>query len=239
MSEIRDSLVLYLKKVKEDTKCKGFVIGLSGGIDSAVVTKLAADAVGGDKILNIFMPTSSTPKEDSELTSSMAELWGTEYREIDITPALDMMKTLTGATEKLDIGNLAARIRMTVLYANARMRDYIVIGTSNKSELMMGYFTKYGDGACDALVISELYKTQVRELASEISVPKEIIDRPPSAGLWEGQTDESDMGISYHDLDIILDSLDDSADPRAKDVRERVGRNGHKRNGPLTPPKVY
>lgn len=211
---VRDRIVAFLRDLRERTGCRGFTIGLSGGIDSAVVTKLAADAVGGENVSNIFMPVDSTPAADHECTERMSRLWKTSFRTINIQKPLDDIVSLTGSTERIDIGNIAARIRMNILFNDARRKGNLVLGTSNRSELMMGYFTKFGDGACDAMPICGLYKTQVRQLAALIGVPDDIISKPPSAGLWEGQTDENDMEITYEHLDIILDALDRGADPK-------------------------
>ena len=236
----------FLRDIMADTGCKGFVIGLSGGIDSAVVTKLAADAVGGDKILNIFMPVDSTPKDDYDITESMSRMWGTKLKVMNIQSAVDTFVKITGTEDRMDIGNIAARSRAIVLFNEARRNGYIVLGTSNRSELMMGYFTKFGDGACDAMPISGLFKTQVRELAREIGIPEEVILKPPSAGLWEGQTDEGDMQITYDDLDRILMAMDEGKDPASlvsdtmtiEDVQRvvrRVSSMVHKTSPPYRP----
>jgi len=211
MDELR--ITDFLRELKERTGCSGFVIGLSGGLDSAVVTKLAADAIGGGNVHNIFMPVDSTSREDHECTERMTRIWGTSYDKMNIQTPLDEMVSLTGTEDRVDIGNIAARLRMNILFNESRRRNCLVLGTSNKSELMMGYFTKFGDGACDAMPICDLYKTQVREMASRIGVPKDIIDKPPSAGLWEGQTDEGDMGISYDELDRILEGIEKGVPP--------------------------
>ncbi len=241
-----DSLVSFIRGLKEDTGCKGFVVGLSGGLDSAVVTKLAVDAVGGDNVLNIFMPVDSTPKADYDITTKMSDMWGTRYKVINIQSVVDPFVKITDSEDRMDIGNIAARSRMTILFNEARKNGYIVLGTSNKSELMMGYFTKFGDGACDAMPICNLFKTQVRSLAKEIGVPAEVISKPPTAGLWEGQTDESDMQITYDDLDRILAAVTEGNDPMSvisdtiskEDVQrivQRVDAMKHKSSPPYRP----
>ena len=194
-----DDLVGFIRSTVESIGCKGVVVGLSGGIDSATVTKLCVDALGPDKVLNVFMPSRVTPAEDYKTTSELCSMWGTEYKVVDIQPAVDalMAVLLSGRETPLERGNISARCRMIVLYNLAKKRDYVVMGTSNQSEMMMGYFTKFGDGACDITPMANLYKTEVRQIA-----------KPPSAGLWEGQTDESEMGIKYEDLDGILYDLE-------------------------------
>ena len=208
--EDADALVSFIRTTAERTGCKGAVVGLSGGLDSATVTKLCADALGPDRVLNVFMPSRVTPAEDYKVTSELSSMWGTEYKVVDIQPAVDALAAvlLSGKETPLERGNISARCRMIVLYNMAKKRDYLVFGTSNQSEIMMGYFTKFGDGACDVTPLANLYKTEVRQLARIIGVPEDIIAKPPSAGLWEGQTDESEMGIRYEDLDGILFDLE-------------------------------
>lgn len=233
----------FIKDTVKKTKSKGVVIGLSGGIDSAVVTKLCADALGPENVLNIFMPSRGTPAEDYKTTADLAILWGTEYRVVDVQPAVDALAAvlLSDAETPLERGNISARCRMAVLYNLAKKRQYLVAGTSNQSEIMMGYFTKFGDGACDMTPLANMYKTEVRQIAAIIGVPQPIIDKPPSAGLWEGQTDESEMGIKYEDLDAILYEMEqdrtdaqiaaDTGLPKEQvsDIRRQVQLMEHKR----------
>ncbi len=205
-----DAIVDFIRSSISSIGCKGVVVGLSGGIDSATVTKLCVDALGADRVLNVFMPSRFTPAEDYKVTAELSDMWGTEYRVVDVQPAVDALAAvlLSGKETPLETGNISARCRMIVLYNLAKKRDYVVMGTSNQSEIMMGYFTKFGDGACDITPIANMYKTEVRQIAKLIGVPDAVIARPPSAGLWEGQTDESEMGISYEDLDGMLYLLD-------------------------------
>lgn len=205
-----EGLVGFIRNTAESVGCDGVVVGLSGGIDSATVTKLCADAIGPEKVLNVFMPSRVTPAEDYKVTAEMSSLWGTEYKVVDIQPAVDALAAvlLSGKETPLERGNISARCRMIVLYNLAKKRNYLVMGTSNQSELMMGYFTKFGDGACDVTPMANMYKTEVRQIARIIGVPEPVIAKPPSAGLWEGQTDESEMGIRYEDLDGILYDLE-------------------------------
>lgn len=218
-----EKLTDFIRGEVERTGCKGLVVGLSGGIDSAVVTKLCVDAIGADKILNIFMPTSVTALGDYKSTGDLSKLWGTTYKLVDIQPAVDAFTAALFSKEAapLERGNISARCRMVVLFNNAKKRNYMVVGTSNRSELMMGYFTKFGDGASDMVPMADLYKTQVWEVAKIIGVPQEYIEKVPTAGLWEGQTDESEMGVSYCDLDRVLNgfALSMSDVEIAKDLR--------------------
>ncbi len=239
----------FIRSTIQKIGCKGVVVGLSGGVDSATVTKLCVDALGPEKVLNVFMPSRVTPAEDYKTTSELSSMWGTEYRVVDVQPAVDALAAvlLSGRETPLERGNISARCRMIVLYNLAKKRDYIVMGTSNQSELMMGYFTKFGDGACDVTPLANMYKTEVRQIARIIGVPEPIIAKPPSAGLWEGQTDESEMGITYENLDgILYDMEQDRSDPQiAADtglplseierIRNQVASMEHKRLPAIRP----
>lgn len=238
----------FVRGVVADAGAKGVVIGLSGGLDSAIVTKICADAIGAEKVLNIFMPCGTTPGGDYDATEALSDLWGTEYLCLDIQPAVDALSAvLPDGQSNLDRGNVAARCRMAVLFNYARVRGYLVVGTSNRSEMMTGYFTKFGDNACDMQLISGYYKTQVRELARMAGVPEDIVSKPPSAGFWEGQTDEDEIGMPYSDLDSILVCIEEGMDEAEVSSvtgipAEKVGRifsmvrsTGHKRSPPLHP----
>ena len=243
------SLIDFIKTTVDGIGSDGVVIGISGGIDSAVVTKLCVDALGPERVLNVFMPSRVTPAEDYKTTKDLCKAWGTEYKVVDIQPAVDALAAvlLTGRETPLERGNISARCRMIVLYNLAKKRNYLVMGTSNQSEIMMGYFTKFGDGACDVTPLANMYKTEVRQIARIIGIPEEIIVKPPSAGLWEGQTDESDMGITYNDLDgILFDMEQDRSDvqiandtnlPKEKiaEIRRQVESMEHKRLPPIRP----
>lgn len=204
-----EELVEFIRNYVNSSGCEGVIIGQSGGVDSAVTVKLAVDALGPERVHPVFLPTDVTSEEDYVCTEKMSELWGMDYTVINIQPAVDAIISILGdELSSLEKGNIAARCRMTVLYERAKKMNCIVVGTSNQSELMMGYFTKYGDGACDLLPLVNMYKTNVWQLARLIGVPSEIIDKPPSAGFWEGQTDEDELGIKYSLLDQILYGLE-------------------------------
>jgi len=247
-AEQAESIKVFIRESVAATGASKAVVGLSGGIDSAVVAKLCVDALGPERVVCIFMPSSGTPKEDYGITEDLAGSWGVEYRAMDISQAVsDLDELLGGDLSPMDKGNLSARCRMTVLFSVARQLGGVVMGTSNRSEYMMGYFTKYGDGASDIAPLVCLYKTQVWQLARIIGVPDEIISRPPSAGLWDGQTDESDMGITYAELDPVLHYLESGMDiesisgetglsvDRILAVRRRMDSMSHKRALPVRP----
>lgn len=243
----------FIKESIRSTNSSGMVIGLSGGIDSAVVTKLAADSIDPSKILNVFMPSRVTPAADYKTTMELSQNWGTEYKIVDIQPAVDALTSvlLSDVEAPLERGNIAARCRMIVLYNLAKKRNYVVAGTSNQSEIMTGYFTKFGDGACDLTPLANTYKTEVKQMAAMIGIPQDIIDKPPSAGFWEGQTDESEMGISYDNLDAILYNMEmdfddeeiakdiDLSPEEVKKIRVLVESMEHKRRLPLRPDPIY
>ncbi len=237
---IRDSL--------EQSGMDGVIIGMSGGLDSSIVAKLATDALGPDKVLGIFLPESNSSQEDAEHAEFYARSLEIGFETIQID---DMMKAAREAagdsTDKVVLANMKARNRMIILYQRANSLNRLVLGTGNKSELMVGYFTKFGDGGCDLLPIGDIYKTQIKEMAEFLGLPKEIIIKPPSAGLWEGQTDEVELGISYQELDSILLGIelsmdDDEISERTNHpvsevarIRSMVRRTAHKRKTPLIP----
>jgi len=195
----------FLAEKLRKAGARGFVLGVSGGIDSAVVLRLCVRAVGKDKVLALMMPEKNSPKEDLEDGKDLCKHEGVKYKVIDITSTVAAcVKAIKGKVDRRSLANIKARCRMAVLYHYANTDRLLVVGTSNKSELLVGYFTKYGDGAADLEPIGDLYKTEVRELARRMEIPDRIIRKAPSAGLWKGQTDESEMGIKYERLDAIL-----------------------------------
>ena len=226
----------------------GVVVGLSGGIDSALVARLARDALGADHVLGLLLPDASFPEPLLRETEEYARSLGIEHRTVPIEPVEGAYRNLLPElADRISLGNVKARIRMTVEYAVARERRRLVTGTGNKSELLLGYFTKYGDGGVDLLPIGDLYKTDVRVIAQELALPAEVRERPPTAGLWEGQTDEEELGISYDDLDQILYGIEQLRSPeeiaaltgfpaeRVRWVEERVLKFRHKRRMPPIP----
>ncbi|MCL2786261.1 MAG: NAD+ synthase [Methanomassiliicoccaceae archaeon] len=243
------ALTERIRKAVEDTGLKGVVLGLSGGIDSAVVAKLCADAVGPENVMCVFMPSRVTPADDYRITTDLCARWGTEYRILDVQLAVDSLSAIlaTSTDTPLDRGNIAARCRMVVLFNLAKKNNKVVMGATNESEFRMGYFTKFGDGAYDISPMSGLYKTHVRQIARILGIPDEIIKRPPTAGLWAGQTDEGEMGITYDDLDPVLYRMSKGASDeeisartgvpteKVASVREKVAKSEHKRIPPICP----
>lgn len=226
----------------------GVILGLSGGLDSAVVLSLCASALDPKKVTALYMPVGEGNREDLDQSGELARSLKVNFRVVNIRPTLESVQShLNGEVRPFVLGNIAARIRMILLFSEANQRDLMVMGTSNKSELLTGYFTKFGDGAADLLPIGDLYKTQVRDLAKRLGLPAHFITKPPSAGLIEGQTDEDDLGVDYTMLDRILlgYELGMSSDEIIRrtgaeagvveNVLRRVKNAIHKRNLPAVP----
>ena len=251
MEEIVNKITKFIKEKVEEAKANGVVVGLSGGIDSSVTAYLCVKALGKDKVLGLIMPEKNTNPKDIEHAKMVAEKLGIKYIISDIT---DILKAFgaggyvpTKEFDKIADGNLKARIRMCLLYYFANKYNLLVAGTSNKSEIYVGYGTKHGDIACDIRPIGNLFKTEVRELAKYLGVPKEIIEKPPSAGLWEGQTDEGELGIKYETLDEILKLYEKGKTPEEihketnipletiEYVFDLIKKNEHKRTLPPAP----
>lgn len=205
IKKLHDDLIIWLRREVKEAGASGLLFGLSGGIDSSVVGVLAKEAFS-DNILGVIMPCHSNPK-DRDDALKVAEKFNIPYKIIQLDEIYDdFLKILpdTGSNIELARANIKPRLRMITLYYFANTYGYIVVGTGNRSELEIGYFTKYGDGGVDLLPLGNLVKSQVRELAKFLKIPKDIIEKPPSAGLWEGQTDEGEMGITYEELDRYL-----------------------------------
>jgi NAD+ synthase len=216
------------------------VIGVSGGIDSAVTSVLCCRAVGSDRVLGLTLPTAVTSPDDVRDATDLCRSLGMEHRIIPIDPILDAYRGMPGFAETPGLmGNLMARTRMVVLYYHANQEGRLVCGTSNRTEYLLGYTTKYGDNAADLQPILHLFKTEVRDLARDLGVPGTIIRKTPSAGLWEGQSDEAEIGFPYPVIDSALRSLEKNGWKSENEVEEKilflVKKNSHKR---LPPPNL-
>jgi len=238
---LADQISTWMAARVREAGARGLVVGLSGGVDSAVVAVLAQRAAG-EHLLGVLMPCHSL-LEDGELARLLARTFGIETLTVDLAPAYDaLLATLPPGSDRstersrqsLARANLKPRLRMTTLYYLANERNYLVAGTGNRSEVIVGYYTKYGDGGVDLEPLGGLLKTQVWDLARELGVPDVIVDRAPSAGLWRGQTDEGEMGITYAALDRTLVALE-QGDTRDIDpatlakVQGMIARSAHKR----------
>ena len=202
-----DIITNFIKTRVTDAESDGVVLGLSGGLDSAVTLSLAASALGSEKVTGLIMPFHMT--ESVDFAKNHAKLLGVSTVTINIIDIVSSYKKSSSLfSEKLSEGNLHSRIRMSLLYGHGFSSNRLVIGTSNKSELLIGYYTKWGDGGTDFLPIGDLYKSQIFELAKLLDIPMEIISRKPTAELWPGQTDEEDLGFTYGEMDKILFELE-------------------------------
>jgi NAD+ synthase len=244
-----DIISSFIRHHFEDSGARGIVLGMSGGLDSSLVAKLCADAVGPDKVVGAW--SGEGPARGAEFgdARSWAKALDVEFRRYNIAPLVSAFRRTLGIAsgDRVALGNVKARVRMILLYYIANTEDRLVMGTGNKSELATGYFTIFGDGGADFLPIGDLYKTQVREMAAFLRVPKRILEKVPTAGLWPGQTDEEELGIRYEDLDRILLGIElrfapDEIAARAgvdtetvRRVEAMVARNAHKRKPPLLP----
>jgi len=202
----RERIVEFIRKKVKEAKADGIVIGLSGGIDSALVAKLCVDALNGHEVLALVMPTKFTPKEDKNDAIEFAKSLGIEWKIRELDEIVDVLDQTVGVLlSKLSKGNMTTRLRMIFLYAFANQFNYLVAGTSDKSENFLGYFTKWGDGAVDFEPIIHLTKTEVRELAKFLEIPNRIVNKPSSPRLWKDHNAEKELGVSYKKLDKLLD----------------------------------
>jgi NAD+ synthase len=238
----------FIKTYIQNSKAEGVVIGLSGGLDSAVTAILCQNVLGKKNTNCIFLPDNITPELDVEHVKAIVKKFNLNLQERNIENFLDNINELF--IKKFDNNakaNVKARLRMLILYEYANMTNNIVCGTSNKSELLVGYFTKYGDGGVDINPLGDLYKTQIFQLAKYLKLPSEIIKKVPSAGLIKGQTDEKDLKISYSNLDLVLAGLEKKIDigsiskttninlSEIKRIDKMISMSQHKRRFSLIP----
>jgi len=215
-------IVKFIRRKVKEAGARGVVVGLSGGVDSAVVTALCKMALGKG-VIALIMPESETSQEDVADAVEFAKKMKVRYYVVDFSRVYNEFKrAIPIFNEKALVanGNLKARIRMCILYYFANRKKLLVAGTGNRSELLMGYFTRYGDGGVDFLPIGGLYKTDVVKLARELGIPKKIIEKKPSPGLWKGQTAEGELGVEYGKLDEVLRRIEFRSD---SEIAEEVG----------------
>jgi len=233
---VTNCIIEFIRNEVTIAKSQGVILGLSGGIDSSVALYLATKALGNTRVLGLILPDKKVSQQnDIDDAIELSQKVGINYHIIDITEIkqkyLDILPL-----EKISIGNLTARIRMNFIYYYSNIENKLVLGTSDKSELMIGYFTKFGDGAADMLPIGGLYKTQVRILATRLGVSEQIINQPSSPRFWRGHEAEKELGLTYDEIDLILQyylagDLDkcNLSKRKIKMVTDLVRKSSHKR----------
>jgi NAD+ synthase len=214
--------------IKKYVGTKNAFVGISGGIDSAVTAFLCVKALGKKKVFGVLMPYG----RQSDIFDSIAVVnqLNIKYFQKDIKPIVDQYKI---ADNRFVKANIMSRVRMSILYAYTNHKNGLVVGTTNKSEMAVGYFTKYGDGGCDLEPIANLYKTEVIEMAKHLNIPQNIIIKKPTAGLWDDQTDESEFGFTYSDLDVFLQGGHINPEIEVK-IQDLIKFSEHKRHLPPT-----
>jgi NAD+ synthase len=271
---ITEERIEFIRGVVDESGTDGVVVALSGGIDSTTVATLAVEALGTEAVFGLVLPTDASSGTNMADAKRVVGDLGIDYRSLDLKPLLDQFSEMmhskyvlttsradqgrtrvfepTAPAEKSSLttarGNATARLRMAAAYYEANTTNRLVLGTGNRTELLLGYFTKYGDGGVDLLPLGDLYKTTVRELARHLGVSERIVEKPPTAGLWSGQTDEAELGAAYPTIDAVLELLVDegrtiqeTAD--ALDLERSLvekfatmyEESAHKRNPPPTP----
>lgn len=239
---------ILVRFIKDEVVTAGFrkaVVGVSGGVDSAVVAFLAAEALGKKNVRGVLMPHALSSRESLIDARRVVRATGIKNETVNITPIVTGFQKATGRTNSVRLGNAMARARMIVLYDRSALDKALVLGTSNKTELLLGYGTLHGDLAAAINPVGDLYKTQVWRLAKELGVPEEVISKNPSADLWKGQTDEGEFGFTYAQADALLSAMVDErlsdADLEGRGfsralilkVRKRMQRNQFKRRPPV------
>ena len=213
-----DKIIDFIRQTYTTAKKQQAVIAVSGGIDSALSLTLTVKALGAEHVFPLFLPYGKQLTHDSEILAAWNEIPTDNCQTINIRSMVDEIAKSLAVTDELSLGNIMARVRMIVVYEQARQRGALVVGTENKSEKYLGYFTRFGDEASDLEPLQHLYKTQVRLVVQHLGLPKLFLDKAPTAGLWQGQTDEDELGFSYEVTDRVLVELIDKK-VAAADIR--------------------
>ncbi len=239
---------LLVKFIADETRTAGFtrvVIGLSGGVDSSLVAYLAVEALGASNVMGVLLPYKTSSPASAADAKQVVDALGIGARTIDITPMVDACIALEPGMSDVRKGNIMARMRMILLYDCSAREGALVVGTSNKTETLLGYGTLFGDMACAINPIGDLYKTQVWDLAAAVGVPRNIVEKKPTADLWAGQTDEGELGFSYRQVDELLFAMVDERRSRIElveagfeehfiaKVERLIQRNQFKRRPPI------
>ncbi|MFU8868481.1 NAD+ synthase [Natronococcus sp.] len=259
LETVRERIADDLRRTVADAGADGVVVAMSGGIDSTVTAALAVEALGSDRVLGLGLPCHKSDRTQVNEARTIADGLGMEFREIQLQPLLGAFEETVAAKfepksadrpneRNRAIGNVIARLRMCCAYYAANRESRLVVGTANRSELLLGYFTKYGDGAADTYPIGDLYKTEVRALAKRLGVPRRIISKTPTAGFWATQTDAGELGATYDVIDPLLYRLVDEGDSLeqaiaaleiepdlAREIVSLFAETAHKRATPHTP----
>jgi len=249
--ETIDRIVRFLRTHSERIGARNLVVGMSGGLDSSVTAVLCSKALGGERTLGYCLPEAETrdPRSVKD-AEEVARKFGISFKSLDITELVQRASNLLHSSRKkgnvIPFGNLKARLRAMILYYYANSNKGLVVGTGDKSEMMLGYFTKYGDGACDIQPLADMYKSAVKDLARHLGLPPRIFSKPSSPELWPGQIAEDELGLPYSKLDSILWRLERWVPPHeisdelkipvhtVERIRDRVLHSEHKRRPPLS-----
>lgn len=251
----REHVTEFIAEQVDAAGADGAILGLSGGVDSSLTAHLAVEALGADDLRGLVLPAEVSSGDNMSDAERVAEQLGIEYDVVEIEPIVELMADALPdelADDHVAVGNARARTRAVLNYLVANHENRLVLGTGNRSEALVGYFTKYGDGAVDCHPIGNLYKAQVRQLARRVGVPEEIVEKPATAELWADQTDEGELGIEYDTLDTILAlQIDGGVPPAAaaaeadvdvetvERVKSMVAASAHKRAVPPSPESLY
>jgi len=244
-TKVTDYLSDFLRAEVEKAGKRALVLGLSGGLDSAAAAFLGVRALGKDRVVAVIMPYRTSSRSGLDDAQCVAEMLGIQSVPVDISPMVDSYFENSPEADRVRRGNAMARVRMVVLYDQSVVYDALVLGTGNKTEHLLGYTTLWGDMACAINPLGDLYKTQIRQLATALGVPESIIEKPPTADLWDGQTDEGELGFAYADVDRLLYYMVDKGyDPQQlrekgfgddliESVQQRIRTTEFKRRMPL------
>ncbi|MGL5521756.1 MAG: NAD(+) synthase [Metamycoplasmataceae bacterium] len=235
LNEYIDYLAKWIKNQVLQANAKGVIVGISGGIDSAVVATIAKKAFP-DNTLGVLLPINNKRVFDLEDGIELCKKHNINYKVINLENEFNNFKELTQIKNKMSLANLQARLRMTTLYALAQENNYLVLGTDNLSEYELGYFTKFGDGACDLLPIVNLFKSEIFKIGEILDIPINILNKKPSGGLWEDQEDEVELGFKYSDFEKYYKN--ELIDNKIKEkIIKQINITNHKRN-PIPKPDI-
>src|SRR5207253_2667429 len=247
---VKNEIVVFIQRTVRAAGAEGTVVGLSGGVDSSLVVKLLVLALGKEHVMGVLLPTAFTPKEDIDDAKSLAAELRIKSELVNIQPIVNGFSESLGIGEELErpkipLANIRSRTRMIILYYFANLNNYLVAGTGDRSEDLIGYFTKYGDGGVDFLPIAHLYKSQVRSLAKDVGISPQIVEKPSSPNLWEGHKATDEIPLDYSELDQALICLFDLkmapedvskrlgiSDEKVRDILSRFRKSAHKRSYP-------